>query len=190
MTQHEFPFISVEDYLHLDDNSKDARFEYLDGELRMLAGGSVAHSLIAMNIAGILYNHLRGKPCRVYNSDIRLQLSESRYVYPDITVSCDQRDQQLRENTIRYPRMIIEILSPSTEAVDRMKKFVYYRECPTVQEYVMIDSQKVGIDMYRREEDGWTFHTLQLQNTLHLKSLNIQIPVKDIYEAIDFSLQP
>lgn len=92
MALPEYPMISVEDYLMLDHNSKDARYEYLDGELRMLAGGSVYHPLIAANVTGLLYGHLRGKPCRVYNSDIRLQLSQSRYVYPDVTVSCDQRD--------------------------------------------------------------------------------------------------
>jgi Uma2 family endonuclease len=183
MALPEYPVMSVEDYLTLDRNSKDARYEYLEGELRMLAGGSVYHSLIAANVTGILYGHLRGKPCRVYNSDIRLQLSQSRYVYPDVTVSCDQRDQEPGD-TIRYPRVIIEVLSPSTEVTDRIKKFAYYRECPTVQEYVMIDSQKIGVEVYRREEEGWMLQTLRLKNVLLLKSLGIQISVEAIYEGV------
>lgn len=186
MALPEYPMISVEDYLMLDHNSKDARYEYLDGELRMLAGGSVYHPLIAANVTGLLYGHLRGKPCRVYNSDIRLQLSQSRYVYPDVTVSCDQRDLEPGDN-IRYPRVIIEVLSPSAEVIDRIKKFTYYRECPTVQEYVMIDSQKIGVDIYRREEEGWMLQTLGLRDELRLKSLGIQIPVEVIYEGVKFN---
>lgn len=183
MALPEYPFISVEDYLILDRNSKDARYEYLDGELKMLAGGSVYHSILAANVTGILYGYLRGKPCRVYSSDIRLQLSKSRYVYLDVTVSCDQRDQEQGE-TIHYPRVIFEVLSPGTEVTDRIKKLAYYRECPTVQEYIMIDSQKIGVEIYRREEEGWMVQTLKFKDVLHLKSLGIQIPIETIYEGI------
>src|ERR1700686_2326626 len=152
MALPEYPHISIEDYLILDKNSADARYEYLDGELRMLAGGSVYHSIIAANISGIIYGLLGdNNPCTVYNSDIRLQLSKSRYVYPDVTISCDPRDQELG-NTIHYPRVVIEILSPSTEVIDRIKKFAYYRACASIQEYVMIDSQQILVEVYRRKD--------------------------------------
>ena len=183
MALPEYPMISVEDYLTLDRHSQEARYEYLDGELRMIAGGSIYHSLIATNVVGILYGLLRGSPYRVYNSDVRLQLSPSRYVYPDITVSCDQRDQEPGE-TIHFPRVIIEVLSPSTEVIDRIRKFAYYRACPTVQEYVMIDSQKILVEIYRREEDGWLLQTLGPQDQLVFKSLGKQIPIEAIYEGV------
>ena len=185
MALPEHPIMSIEDYLILDRNSKEARYEYLDGELRMLGGGSVYHSLIATNVTGILYGLLRGKPCRIYNSDIRLQLSQSRYVYPDVTVSCDQRDQEPGD-TIQYPRVVIEVLSPSTEVTDRIKKFAYYRECPTIQEYIMIDSQKILVEIYRREEEGWMLQTLKAEDILTIKSLGIQLSVEDIYEGVNF----
>lgn len=186
MALPEYPTISVEEYLALDDTSKEARYEYLDGELRMLAGSSVYHSIIATNVTGILYGLLRGKSCRVYNSDVRLQLSPSRYVYLDVTVSCDQRDQEPGD-TIRYPRVIFEILSPSTEVTDRIKKFAYYRACPTVQEYVMIDSQKILVEVYRREAEGWMLQTPGRKDDLFLKSLHIHIPVEAIYEGVTLS---
>jgi Uma2 family endonuclease len=185
MALPEYPIMSVEDYLILDQNSKDARYEYLEGELRMLAGGSVYHSIIATNITGLLYGALRGGPCRAYNSDVRLQLSQSRYVYPDVTVSCDQRDQE-QGDTIHSPRLVVEVLSPSTEVTDRIKKLTYYRECPTIQEYVMIDSQRILVEIYRREEEGWMVQILGLEDQLVLKSLGLQFPVSTIYEGTKF----
>ena len=174
------PFIDVEDYLILDQNSKNARYEYLDGELRMLAGGSTYHSAIIANLTAILGRALENGPCWVYNSDIRVQLSESRYVYPDISVSCDQRDKEL-DDTIHYPCIVIEVLSPSTEATDRGKKFIYYLESQALQEYVMVDSQSVRIEVYHREEDGWKLHTFGPGNTVRLESLDIQFPIDGVY---------
>ncbi len=159
-----YPMMSVEDYLILDRGSKETRYEYLDGVLSMLAGGSTYHSMITANLTGILYGLLSDSPCRVYSPDIRLQLSESRYVYADVTVSCDQHDQEL-DDMISHPRVVIEVLSPSTEATDRGKKFLYYRECQTVQEYLMVDSQSILIEVYRREEESWKLHTFGPGNT-------------------------
>jgi Uma2 family endonuclease len=185
MALPEYPNIGVEDYLLLDNNSTESRYEYLDGELKMLAGGSTYHSIIAANVAGLLFGLLGDSPCTVYNSDIRLQLSKSRYVYPDVTISCDPRDQELG-NTIHHPRVVIEILSPSTEIIDRIKKFAYYRACASIQEYVMIDSQQILVEVYRRKDKGWFLTTFGLEDNLELESLNIQMPVKDIYRKITF----
>jgi len=178
LPQH--PFIDVEDYLILDQNSKNARYEYLDGELRMLAGGSTYHSAIIANLTANLGRALENGPCWVYNSDIRVQLSESRYVYPDVSVSCDQRDKEL-DDTIHYPCMVIEVLSPSTEATDRGKKFIYYLESQALQEYVMVDSQSVRVEVYHREEDGWKLHTFGPGKTVRLECLDIQFPIDAVY---------
>ena len=159
MALPKYPIMDVEDYLTLDRNSKNARYEYLNGELRMLAGGSTYHSMIKANLTIALGQLINESPCYVYNSDIRLQLSESRHVYPDITVSCDQRDQKL-DDMIRNPHMVVEVLSPTTENTDRGKKFIYYQDCPTIQEYLMVDSESIRIEVYHREEDGWKLHTL------------------------------
>jgi Uma2 family endonuclease len=170
----------------LDRHSEEKRYEYLDGELRMLAGGSNYHSRIIANLTGILYGLLKDGPCNIYNSDIRLQLSESRYVHPDVTVSCDQRDNEL-DDMIRYPRLVIEVLSPSTEAVDRGKKFIYYQECSSIQEYMLVDSQSIRIEVYQREGDGWKFHTYGPDSTIELDSSGIQFLVGDVYRGMKLS---
>jgi Uma2 family endonuclease len=151
MAQRKYLVMSVEDYLVLNRNSKDMRYEYLDGDVRMLAGGSPDHSIIIANLTAAIKGPLKGNPCRVYNSDVQLKLSEKRYVFPDITISCDERDRNQKE-TIHYPLVVVEVLSPTTEATDRGKKAAYYRASPTIQEYVMVDSEEVFVEVHRREE--------------------------------------
>lgn len=183
MAQYEYPLMDVEDYLILDKNSQHARYEYLDGELRMLAGGSPYHSAIIAYLAATLDRYLGDSPCWIYNSDVQLQLSETRYVHPDIAVSCDERDHEA-EDAIHYPRLVIEVLSPSTEAVDRIKKLAYYRECPTIQEYIMVDSQSIHIEIYHREDNRWTLSTYGPDGIITLESLNIQFPIGEIYRRM------
>jgi Uma2 family endonuclease len=183
MALPKYPTMDVEDYLILDRNSKNARYEYLDGELRMLAGGSTYHSAIIANLTGILTGRLESGPCWVFNTDIRLQLSESRYVHPDVTVSCDERDQEL-DDMIHYPCLVVEVLSPTTEASDRGEKFSYYQECPTIHDYVLVDSQSIHIEVYHREEDGWKLHTYGPGSTVTLEGLGIQFPINAVYRGM------
>ncbi len=178
--------ISAEDYLTLDRASKDAHYEYFDGELRMLAGGSNYHSTIMVNVTSILHGLLRGSSCRVHGSDMRVQLSKTRYVYPDATVTCEQRDHEFND-LIRHPKVVIEVLSPSTEATDRGKKFTLYRECPTVQEYVMVDAQSAQVEVYHRNEEKWTLSTFGPGSEVELESLAIQFPIEEVYEGLNFT---
>lgn len=183
MAQHKYPIIDVEDYLILDKNSKNARYEYLDGELRMLAGGSPYHSAIIANLTVAIGRFLQDSSCWIYNSDVQLRLSETRYVHPDVTVSCDERDHEA-EDAIQYPCLVIEVLSPGTEASDKIKKLAYYQESPTIQEYVMVDSQSIRIEGYHREDDGWRFHTYGPGSVVKLESLAIQFPISAIYRGM------
>ncbi len=182
MAQRKYPLMSIEDYLVLNRNSKDIRYEYLDGEMHMLAGGSPDHSIVIANLTATIKGPLKGSQCRVYNSDVQLKLSEKRYVFPDITVSCDERDRNQKE-TIRYPRLVVEVLSPTTEATDRGRKAAYYRACPTIQEYIMVDSEEVFVEVHRREEQKWTINTFEPGYTITLESLGIQFPIEDVYEG-------
>src|SRR5712691_327279 len=104
MAKHKYSIMDVEDYLTLNRNNKNIRYEYLDGEIRMLAGGGPDHSIIIANLTAIIKGPLKGSSCRVYNSDVQLKLSEKRYVFPNITISCDERDKNQKE-TIFYPRV-------------------------------------------------------------------------------------
>jgi Uma2 family endonuclease len=182
--------ISVEDYLTLDRNSVDARYEYIDGYAYLTSGGTLNHSTISINITSLLRNSLRGSSCRVYNSDARVCLSESRYVFPDASVSCDERDRGTGD-TVYFPRLIVEVLSPSTEAYDRGKKFVYYRACPTIEEYVLVDTQLQAVDVYRRATDTlWTLHLFEAGDQVELTSLGISFAMSDIYEYVTFPETP
>jgi Uma2 family endonuclease len=189
MAQHKYSIMDVEDYLLLNKSSKNIRYEYLDGEIRMLAGGSPDHSIIIANLTATIKGPLRGSQCRVYNSDVQLQLSEKRYVYPDITVSCDERDQNQKE-TIHYPRLVVEVLSPTTESTDRGKKAIYYRAYPTIQEYMMVDSEEVLVEVHRREEERWTINTFEAGDTIVLASLSIQFPIEEAYEGTSLTYEP
>ena len=183
MAQRKYPVMSVEDYLVLNRTSKDTRYEYLEGEIHMLAGGSPDHSIIIANLTATI----KGSQYRVYNSDVQLKLSEKRYVFPGITISCDERDRNQKE-TIRYPRVVVEVLSPTTEATDRGKKAAYYRACPTIQEYVMVDSEEIFIEVHRREE-RWTINTFEAGETVTLESLGIQFPIEDTYEGTSLTFE-
>jgi len=189
MAQRKYSFMSVEDYLILNRNSKDTRYEYLDGEIRILAGGSPDHSIIIANLTSAIKGSLKGSQCRVYNSDVQLRLSEKRYVFPDVTISCDERDRNQKE-MIRHPRVVVEVLSPTTEAVDRGKKAAYYRACPTIQEYMMVDSEEVFVEVHRREEERWTINTFEPGDTITLESLGIQFPIEDAYEGTSLTYEP
>ncbi len=181
-------FMSAEEYLALDRNSLEARYEFIDGIVTMLAGGTVNHSRVSINLLLVLDHALRGKSCMVYNSDMRVSISESRYVYPDISVSCDSHDQEQGDSDIiHYPCVVSEVLSSSTEAYDRGRKFDYYRACPTLQEYMLVDTQQQAIDLYRRQtENLWTFHPLRSGDEVELKSINVHFPIASVYENITF----
>jgi Uma2 family endonuclease len=186
MALPKYPVMSVEDYLTLDRSSKSARYEYLDGELKMLAGGSAYHSAIIANLTGVLSRFLEESSCWVYNSDIRLQLSETRYVYPDITISCDRRDQEL-DDMIHYPCLVVEVLSPTTEATDRGEKFFYYQDCPTIQDYVLVDSLSIRIEVYHREEDGWKLRTYGPGSIVQLEHLDIHFSISAVYRGMNLT---
>lgn len=183
------PSMSVEDYLALDRQSVETSYEYIDGYVTMLAGGTLDHATIGANIISILRRLLRGSSCRVFTLDARVRLSKTRYVYPDVSVSCDEQDRG-QSDTIQSPRLIVEVLSPATEAYDRGRKFGFYRECPTIQEYVLVDTQVPAVEVYRREKnDLWLLRTFHLDDEIDLLHLGIHFPIKDIYEDIVFPLE-
>ncbi len=176
-------WMSVQEYLDLERNSLETRYEYVDGYAYMLSGGSVEHSIIIGNMFSELKSALRGGPCRVHTSDMRVQLSTSRYVYPDVSVSCDARDYQ-GVITLEHACLAVEVLSASTEAYDRGEKFRYYRTCPSIQEYVLITTQCPFVEVYRRVQDFWALHAFGLGEQVMLSSIHVQIPVAALYENV------
>ncbi len=118
----------------------------------------------------------------MFTSDARVRLSKTRYVYPDVSVSCDEQDRG-QSDIIQSPQLVIEVLSPATEAYDRGQKFSFYRECPTIQEYVLVDTQRPTVEVYWREKnDLWLLRAFHLDDEIDLMHLGIHLSVKDIYE--------
>ena len=181
--------MSVEEYLQLDRSSIEARYEYIDGYVTMLAGGTLDHATIGANIISILRRSLRGSPCRVFTSDARVRLSGTRLVYPDASVSCDEQDRGQSDN-IQSPRLVVEVLSPGTEGYDRGRKFGFYRECPTIQEYLLIDEQRPMLEVYRREKhDFWILRAYRLDEDVELTNLGVHFAVSEVYEDVNFPPQ-
>jgi len=177
--------ISVEEWRELERTSHDAKHEYIDGQVYLMAGGTLAHGRIGSNAVRTLEDALEeaGKPCYVYNSDVAARLSTRRYTYPDTSVTCDERDRPTLDKTeIGSPRVIVEVLSDSTDAYDRGKKFGYYRACPTVQEYVLVASTYRAIDVYRRTARGWTaYQPYGPGDEIELTSLDVRFPLDALY---------
>ena len=180
------PSMSVEEYLQIDRSSIETRYEYIDGYVTMLAGGTLDHATIGANIISILRRSLRGTPCRVFTSDARVRLSRTRFVYPDASVSCDEQDRGQSDN-VQSPRLVVEVLSPSTEGYDRGRKFGFYRECPTIQEYLLIDAQRPMLEVYRREKhDLWILRAYRLDEDVELTNLGLHFRVSDVHEDVIF----
>lgn len=137
-----------------------------------------------MNVITLLHRLLRGGSCRVYNSDMRVRLSKGRYVYPDVSVSCDSRDRG-QVDTIEHPSLVVEVLSTSTEGYDRGRKFSYYRACLSVQEYVLIDAQRQSVEFFRRAtENLWTLHPFGPEDAVELASIDVRFPIAALYENV------
>ena len=173
---------SREEYFALIESDPAHRYEYLDGYIYMMTGGSPDHSIIGSNIGRILGNLLQGRRCIVYSSDLYVELAENYRVCPDVTVSCDPRDRGAKD-AIRYPTLVVEVLSPTTEARDRGKKSLLYRSCPTIQEYLLVNTDSPIIELFRREKNGfWTLYTLGRDDAITLTHLDVHFAVAEVYQ--------
>jgi len=173
---------SLEEYYALLESDPEHSYEYLDGYIYMMTGGTPDHSIIGSNIGRILGNLLQDRRCIVYNSDLYVELSENYRVCPDVTVSCDPRDRGAKE-AIRYPSLVVEVLSPTTEARDRGKKSLQYRSSPTIQEYLLVNTESPIIELFRREKNGfWTLYTLGPNDSIELTHLGVRFPVAEAYQ--------
>jgi Uma2 family endonuclease len=183
--------LTVEQWRELERTS-EVKHEYVDGHIFAMAGGSGAHSRIATNITTLLDNILGDGPCIAYNSDLATRLSETRYTYADVVVSCSPHDAATRDMTeVIEPTIVFEVLSDSTEAKDRGRKSDDYRKCPTLREYVLIGTRYQRVEVYRRTEDGWgLFRFYGPQDEIELTSIQAQLPVASLYRRTDVPDQP
>ena len=178
--------MSVEEYFHLEETDTENRYEYIDGQVYLMAGGTFDHSMISGNIYSLLRGLLRGKPCRVYNSDIKVQISQKRYFHPDVTVTCDPRDRGTGD-LLRSPRVVFEVLSPSTELADRTWKLQNYLALPTMEEYFLVNTKSFKIEVYRKENGRWIYDIYKAGETITLSSLSIHFPLGDAYLDVELA---
>lgn len=180
-------YITPEEYLALEENST-VKHEYIDGYIYAMAGAFDSHVTIALNIASLLRNHLRGYGCRVYIADMKARIeSLNRFYYPDVMVTCDLRDQET-PGYKSFPCLIIEVLSNSTEGFDRGDKFADYQMLETLQEYVLINTKKPRVECFRRNEEGlWILQSyIGEQTSFQLQTINFTGTMKELYEDVNF----
>jgi Uma2 family endonuclease len=179
--------ITVEEYFQLEEKNPDTRYEYSDGQVYAMAGGTANHDMIKSNIQRMLWNLLRGSGCRVYSSDMKVFISETRYFHPDVTVTCNPQDRGTVQ-AIQSPRLVVEVLSPSTELTDRTWKLKNYRAHPTIEEYVLIDSRSLKIEIYHKENNKWIYDLFENNEEITLNSLGVHFSFADAYVDIEFDV--
>lgn len=174
--------ISIEEYLQ-GELVSDIKYEYVNGEVYAMAGAKRSHNIISMNLSGLLHQYLRGTPCQAYGSDMKvgiLTATDDYFYYPDLHVSCEKTDNDLYN---QHPKLIIEILSDSTERTDRAEKFRDYRKLASLEEYVLVAQDTPRVEIYRRAEN-WELNLFFENDQFCLNSIDLCLNVSEIYENV------
>ncbi|AFY37912.1 protein of unknown function DUF820 [[Leptolyngbya] sp. PCC 7376] len=178
--------MTPEEYLEWEA-TQEMKYEYIDGEILAMTGGTVTHTRIYLNLYRSLFPHLSQRDCDVFVSDVKVQDSKSkRYFYPDLVVTCHPDDKN-NNKFLEYPKVIVEVLSPSTYAYDQKRKLKLYRQFPSLQEYILIDSQRVSVEMYQRQTGKiWGYSDYDLDETFLIPSIEFKCSVEMLYEGAIF----
>jgi Uma2 family endonuclease len=179
-------FVTPEEYLALERVS-ERKSEYRAGEIFDMSCASEPHILISVNVLASLHHQLRKRPCKVYPGDLRIKVSAAGlYTYPDVSVLCGEAvldDNQ--KDTLTNPTVIIEVLSPSTEAYDRGQKFEYYRKLESLAEYVLVSQDKRHIEIFTRQNDGRWLLTETTHGVARLRSIKCRLALNDVYDKVE-----
>jgi Uma2 family endonuclease len=178
------PQFTPEEYFAWEEKQLE-KHEYIDGEVYAMSGGSVNHGRIAIKFTTMLDTHLDDSGCITGNSDIRVNIVKTNnYTYPDVSVTCDERDKTTTQY-ITYPRLIVEVLSDSTEAYDRGSKFRMYRHNPILQDYLLVSSTSIEMDLYHKNDAGdWIIINYQEGDSIELKSINLSFAIEQVYRGL------
>jgi len=177
--------MTVEEYLAMDRASTDVRYEYHNGRVSAKADETSRHDTIRGYTIAALCDTMHDQSWRVYGPDVRVQVAPTRYVYPDVTISHSFVD---RSNPVGIlsPSVVGEVLSPTTIVADRGDRFHHYRACPSIQEHILIDSERPEVQLFRRNVGYWDVRWFGRDDILDLTSIGVQIPVAALYRDIDF----
>ncbi|CAN1514752.1 Uma2 Endonuclease, Uma2 family (restriction endonuclease fold) [Spirosomataceae bacterium] len=179
-------YYSIEEYIEIEKNSLE-KYEYHDGEIFSMAGGTINHSLLANNMGGSLRDAIKakGKNCRTFNSDAKIAITERKFVYADASVVCGKTETfQTMKEGIKNPILIVEVLSDSTALYDRELKFQAYQSMASFQEYILVSKDKIFIEVYYKDDGAlfWQYRVYNhLSDNIVLKSIDVEIPLSEIY---------
>jgi len=182
------PKYTPQEYLDIERKA-ETKSEYFNGEIFALAGASKKHNIIVANIIIELGAQLKKRLCQIYPSDMRVKVSQTGlYVYPDVSVVCgDPKFEDEHYDVLLNPTLIAEVLSESTEAYDRGKKFEHYRKIESLKEYLLIAQDKHSIEQFIKQNDGsWLFlETSDSEGTVRLRSINCELLISDVYHKVE-----
>ena len=182
-------YITPEEYLAAERWAK-IKSEYIHGEVFAMSGASNAHNLITLDIATELNIQLRRRGCLVYSNDMRVRTKPTgSYFYPDVVVICDKpRFEDNVFDTLLNPILIVEVLSPSTDAYDRGEKFAHYQELVSLREYILVSQDRMRVEHHRLIETQWVGKTFETpEDVLKFNSIECELPLQDIYTRVTFS---
>lgn len=180
------PLLTVEDYLEGEQYS-EVRHEFIGGVVYAMAGGSGEHNAICLNLATVLHPHLRAKACRLFMADVKVRLriaDDDLFYYPDLMIACDPRDTDRYFK--RFPRVLIEVLSETTERTDRREKFLSYTQIETLEEYVLVAQDRMEVTLFRRVNQWHPQILTKAELSLQLASIDFAMPLVGIYEGVQF----
>ena len=187
--------MSEEEYHKLERLNPDRKYEYIAGLVYMMSGGSVGHDRIMRNIGYLLDQHLFA-PCTAFGPEVQVLLSVKKngkphYVYPDATVSCEATDRRSDNQLIESPKLVVEVLSPSTEVRDRGVKFRAYQNCPTIQEIVLVNQFAPYVEIWQRDAEEptqWNYRHYGPDETVAFASIDVHVEIGALYRGLDFLL--
>lgn len=167
------------------ESTQSGRHEFHAGEVFAMVGARRTHGRVVSNLNAAFFNALRGGPCQVFAEGMKLQVADDTILYPDVFVTCDKADLAT-EQVFRAPSVVVEVLSPSTQAYDRSVKFAFYRRLASLREYVLVDPDTRRVESFRRGEgDVWTFHDMSDDAAVRIACLDIALPIADVFDGIE-----
>lgn len=182
-------YLTPVEYLDSERNA-ETKSDYLNGIIVAMAGATHRHNVIAGNVFGVVRDAFRKRPCFVYGSDMKVRVDRANvFRYPDVSALCGPIDfHDGEEDTYCNPQFICEVLSPSTQRTDRNEKFAAYRLIDTFTEYLIVEQDKMEVELHRKGKDGiWTAATyVDISDKIELESINVTLSMEEIYEKIEF----
>lgn len=178
------PEMTLQAYLEWE-NAQPEKHEFHRGEIFAMTGGRRTHGRVLSNLVRLLGNHLDGSGCQVFADSMKVQIADDTVLYPDVFVTCDKADLAT-DQIFRAPKLVIEVLLPSTQVYDRSKKFALYRRLESLQEYILVDPDTRRVEGFHRNAEGlWVLHDMSDGDTLEAASLGLRVPMSEVFAGIE-----